>query len=63
MGTTAFLIAMSLHPELNAKIQLSVLLAPVAFMTHVTAPIRLLSPLIYFGVPEVKSVDNQTLAN
>jgi len=26
MGTTAFLIAMSLHPEYNAKILLSVLL-------------------------------------
>jgi lysosomal acid lipase/cholesteryl ester hydrolase len=51
MGTTAFFIAMSLRPEYNDKVRLMVALAPVAFASYMTSPIRLLAPVVKLGVP------------
>ncbi|XP_041974372.1 lipase 3-like [Aricia agestis] len=38
-GTTNFLVTTSLRPEYNEKLQLAVLIAPVAWMGHIRSPI------------------------
>lgn len=44
MGTTMLFALLSMRPEYNAKIRAGFALAPVAFMTKVKSPIRLLAP-------------------
>lgn len=44
MGTTMAFVMLSLRPEYNVKIQAAFALAPVAFMSQVKSPIRLLAP-------------------
>lgn len=44
MGTTMAFAMLSLRPEYNEKIQAAFALAPVAFMSKVKSPIRLLAP-------------------
>ena len=44
MGTTMFFALMSARPEYNKKIRAMFALAPVASMTNVKSPIRLLAP-------------------
>lgn len=46
MGTTMSYVMASVKPEYNDKLQFMVSLAPVAFMTHVKSPIRLLVPFV-----------------
>lgn len=44
MGTTMSFVMLSLRPEYNEKIQAAFALAPVAYMSKVKSPIRLLAP-------------------
>ena len=44
MGTTALMAMPTFHPEMNDKIILASLLAPVAFVEHMRSPIALISP-------------------
>jgi len=44
MGTTIFYIAMVTHPELNAKIDIMISLAPVASLAHLSSPVKVLAP-------------------
>lgn len=44
MGTTMAFALLSLRPEYNNKIQAVFAMAPVAFMSNVKSPIRLLAP-------------------
>ena len=44
MGTSMAFAMLSSRPEYNKKIQAFFALAPVAFMSHVKSPIRLLAP-------------------
>ncbi|XP_012285753.1 lipase 3 isoform X2 [Orussus abietinus] len=44
MGTTMFYVMASERPEITKGIQVMLSLAPVAFMTHVRSPIRLIAP-------------------
>lgn len=44
MGTSMAFAMLSSRPEYNQKIQALFALAPVAFMSHVKSPIRLLAP-------------------
>ena len=44
MGTTALMAMSTFHPEMNEKIILASLLAPVAFVEHMRSPIALIAP-------------------
>lgn len=44
MGTTMVFAMLSLRPEYNDKLRAVFALAPVAYMSHVKSPIRLLAP-------------------
>lgn len=44
MGSTMAFAMLSLRPEYNVKIQAGIALAPVAYMSKVKSPIRLLAP-------------------
>lgn len=44
MGTTMAFALLSTRPEYNEKILAAFALAPVAYMSHVKSPIRLLAP-------------------
>jgi lysosomal acid lipase/cholesteryl ester hydrolase len=44
MGTTGFMVMANKHPELQEKIILASLLAPVAFVGDMKSPIRLIAP-------------------
>lgn len=44
MGTTMLFALLSMRPEYNSKIRAGFALAPVAYMTKVKSPIRLLAP-------------------
>lgn len=44
MGTTMAFALCSMRPEYNLKIKAIFALAPIAFMTNVKSPIRLLAP-------------------
>ncbi|XP_046395248.1 lipase 3-like [Ischnura elegans] len=46
MGTTMFYVMCAERPEYNAKIRAQFSLAPVAFMSRVQTPLRLLAPFI-----------------
>lgn len=46
MGTTMFFVLMSMMPEYNRKIELGLLMAPVAYVNHTQSPVyQLFSPL------------------
>lgn len=47
MGTTMFFVFSSLMPRIAKNIKAMVAFAPVAYMTHLTSPIRYLSPFTY----------------
>lgn len=44
MGTTMAFAMLSMRPEYNEKIQAAFALAPVAYMSKVKSPLRLLAP-------------------
>lgn len=44
MGTTTLMAMTNLHPEINDKIILASLLAPVAFVEHMRSPLALIAP-------------------
>ena len=44
MGTTGFMVMANKHPELQEKIILASLLAPVAFVGDMKSPIKLIAP-------------------
>lgn len=44
MGTTMVFAMLALRPEYNSKIRAVMALAPVAYMSKVKSPIRLLAP-------------------
>lgn len=44
MGSTVFFVMCSTRPEYNEKIHHMLALAPVAFISHTTSPIRYLAP-------------------
>jgi lysosomal acid lipase/cholesteryl ester hydrolase len=46
MGTTMSYVMASMRPEYNDKVHLMVSLAPVAFMSRLKSPIRLLVPFV-----------------
>ena len=46
MGTTTFMVMTNMRPEMNEKIELASLLAPVAYLGHARSPIRYLAPLV-----------------
>ena len=46
MGTTISYVMASMRPEYNDKVHFIVSLAPVAFMSRVKSPVRLLVPYI-----------------
>ncbi|KAJ8962629.1 hypothetical protein NQ318_001022 [Aromia moschata] len=46
MGTTQFFVLSSVLPQVAKNVKLMIALAPVAYMTHVTSPIRYLAPFI-----------------
>ncbi|XP_069668913.1 lipase 3-like isoform X2 [Periplaneta americana] len=50
MGTTMFLVLMSIKPEYNAKIRHMVALAPVAFLKDTKSPFASISKLLPSGV-------------
>ena len=45
MGTTGMFVAIDERPELADNIIMANMLAPVAYMEHMTSPIRLLAPI------------------
>ena len=46
MGTTSFMVMSNMRPEMNDKIELANLLAPVAYMQHAKSPLHLLAPFV-----------------
>ena len=44
MGTTGYMVMANKHPELQDKIILANLLAPVAYVGDMKSPIRLIAP-------------------
>ena len=44
MGTTGFMVMANKHPELQDKIILANFLAPVAYMSNIKSPIKLIAP-------------------
>ncbi|XP_071452979.1 lipase 3-like [Hetaerina americana] len=46
MGTTMFYVMCTMRPEYNTKIKAQFSLAPVAFMTRIETPLRILAPFI-----------------
>ena len=46
MGTTAFMVMSNVRPEMNDKIELANLLAPVAYMQHAKSPLHCLAPFV-----------------
>ena len=44
MGTTGFMVFANEHPEMQEKIILANLLAPVAYVEHMKSPMRYLAP-------------------
>ena len=44
MGTTGYMVMANMHPELQDKIILANLLAPVAYVGEMKSPIRLIAP-------------------
>ena len=46
MGTTAFMVTMNERPEYADKIIMANLLAPMAYVEHMTSPISLLAPYV-----------------
>lgn len=50
MGCSMFFVAMSTHPELKAKIELMVGLAPAVSLAHMISPaIRLIAPFVKYA--------------
>lgn len=45
MGTTGFYVMSSRRPEIAKRVQMMFSLAPVAYMSHLKSPIRLLAPI------------------
>ena len=48
MGTTTFMTMDSLSPGWSDKVELAVMLAPVAYVDHMSSPIRLITPALPF---------------
>jgi pimeloyl-ACP methyl ester carboxylesterase len=48
MGTTTFLAMNSLDPAWGDRVELAVLLAPVAFVDHMWSPLRVLTLAVFF---------------
>lgn len=46
MGTTMFWVMCSEKPKYNLKVKQMHALAPVAFMSHMRSPLRLLAPFV-----------------
>ena len=46
MGTTAFLVMADMRPEMNEKIKLANLVAPVAYIGHAKSPLKYLAPFV-----------------
>lgn len=46
MGTTMFFVAMASRPDLNAKIDVMIGLAPVASLAHLSSPLKVLAPYV-----------------
>lgn len=46
MGCAMFFIAMTYHPELNSKIDVMMALAPATNLSHMTSPLRYLTPFV-----------------
>ena len=44
MGTTGFMVMSTMHPEMNEKIELASLMAPVAYLGHARSPLKYLAP-------------------
>ena len=44
MGTTGFMVMSVMHPEMNEKIELASLMAPVAYLGHARSPLHYLAP-------------------
>ena len=44
MGTTGFMVMSVMHPEMNEKIELASLMAPVAYLGHARSPLKYLAP-------------------
>jgi len=44
MGTTGFMVMSAMHPEMNEKIELASLMAPVAYLGHARSPLHYLAP-------------------
>lgn len=55
-GTTQFWVMMSQKPNYNAKIQLMIGLAPVAFTGNLRGPITKLAKLTYMGVVSCRGI-------
>ena len=48
MGTTTFMTMDSLYPGWEDKVEVAVMLAPVAYVDHMASPIKLLTPALPF---------------
>lgn len=57
MGGTALLVLLSTYPEYNQKLKLAILLAPLAFMTHVKGPLKYFD--YYHSENNVYATENQ----
>ena len=44
MGTTGFMVMSTMRPEMNSKIKLANLMAPVAYLGHARSPLHYLAP-------------------
>lgn len=47
MGTTSFYVMSSIRPDIANNVQMMFSLAPVAYMSHLKSPIRLLAPFVH----------------
>ena len=48
MGTTTFMAMDSLNPVWADKVEVAIMLAPVAYVDHMASPIKLLTPALPF---------------
>jgi pimeloyl-ACP methyl ester carboxylesterase len=60
MGSTMFYVLMSERPEYNSKILAMFSLAPVAFLSHITNPMKV---FLFNGVVEAGDVCHSTKLN
>ena len=44
MGTTTFMVMANKHPEMMRHIKLANLFAPIAYVSHMISPLRLIAP-------------------